>query len=202
MTARIVVLASGSGSLLQALLDEVASHPAPDFIICAVICDSPDAHALIRAQSQGVPTAVVAPAEFAGRDEWNTGVADTIAAFEPDWIVCAGFMRILGDATVQRFAGRIINSHPALLPSFAGAHGVRDALAYGVKITGCTIHLVDAGVDTGPIIVQQAVQVETDDDEDSLHERIKIVERQLLLDIVRDLSRYGCTVTGRRVTIP
>ena len=198
MTARIVILASGSGTLLQALLDD----DQQDFCAEAVISDRADAFALERARQAQVPGVVVSPGEFVTREQWNTALADAISTYSPDWIVCAGFMRILGSDLVDRFTGRIVNSHPALLPSFGGAHAIRDALNYGVAVSGCTIHLVDAGVDTGPIIAQEPVVVLPDDDEASLHERIKVVERRLLLRIVRDLSRFGCTVTDRRVSIP
>jgi len=198
VAARIVVLASGSGTLLQALLD--VGFLDPDLVVCAVISDRADAVALDRARTAGVPAEVVAPQS--DRALWNRQLTAAIAAHKPDWIVCAGFMRILDGVTVERFAGRIINSHPALLPAFAGAHGVTDALAYGVRVSGCTIHLVDAGVDTGPIIAQEAVGVLAADTEASLHERIKEVERRLLLTVIRDLARMGCTVTGRKVSIP
>ena len=191
MAARIVVLASGSGTLLQALLD--VGFLDPDLMVCAVISDRADAVALDRARTAGVPAEVVAPQS--DRALWNRQLTAAIAAHKPDWIVCAGFMRILDGVTVERFAGRIVNSHPALLPAFAGAHGVADALAYGVRVSGCTIHLVDAGA-------QEAVGVFAEDTESSLHERIKEVERRLLLTVIRDLARMGCTVTGRKVSIP
>ena len=198
MAARIVVLASGSGTLLQSLIDARSPH----FQIIGVLADREDAYALQRASSAGIPSRIVSPPEFSDRETWNGALVEAIREWAPDWIVCAGFMRILGPAVLEVFAGRIVNSHPALLPAFAGAHGVRDALDYGVRVTGCTIHLVDGGVDTGPILAQEAVAVSPDDDEASLHERIKIVERRLLLEITENLSRYGCTVDGRKVTIP
>lgn len=198
MAARIVVLASGSGTLLQSLIDARSPH----FQIIGVLADREDAYALQRASSAGIPSRIVSPQEFSDRETWNGALVEAIREWAPDWIVCAGFMRILGPAVLEVFAGRIVNSHPALLPAFAGAHGVRDALDYGVRVTGCTIHLVDGGVDTGPILAQEAVAVSPDDDEASLHERIKIVERRLLLEITENLSRYGCTVDGRKVTIP
>lgn len=196
MTARVVVLVSGTGTLLQALLD-ASDH---DFDIVAVISDQPDALALERAQGAGVATTVLAPSSCASRDDWNLALADLVGAHNPDLIVCAGFMRVLGPGFLSEFPDRIINSHPALLPSFPGAHGVRDAIAYGVGITGCTVHVVDGGVDTGPILAQRAVEVLQGDDESSLHERIKVEERLLLVDIVRRLSVGGIRITGRRVT--
>ena len=149
-----------------------------------------------------VRRALVSVYDKTGLDELARGLADAVAAHDPDWVVCAGFMRILGPAFVSRFAGRIVNTHPALLPSFPGAHGVRDALAYGVKVTGCTVHLVDDGVDTGPVLAQAAVSVEPDDDEATLHERIKTVERGLLVETVSALAEHGCTLNGRKATIP
>lgn len=190
---RIVVLASGTGSLLQSLLDSsVRSH------IVAVGSDVPHAPALTRAESAGVETFVV-PVD-SDRVAWNCELATVLARYEPELIVCAGFMRIIGAEVIERFAGRIINSHPALLPAFPGAHAVADALAYGAKVTGCTVHVVDAGVDTGPIIAQQPVIVRDGDDENSLHERIKEVERVLLVDVVEKVVERGLTVNERLVS--
>ncbi|WP_432561926.1 phosphoribosylglycinamide formyltransferase [Kineococcus sp. SYSU DK003] len=185
MPARVVVLASGSGSTLQALLD--SSDDA--FEIVAVGSDKAGVQALDRAAAAGVETFTVAPADHVDRPAWDAALAAEVARREPDLVVLAGFMRILGAPMVEAFGGRMVNTHPALLPSFPGAHGVRDALAHGVKITGCTVHLVDAGVDTGPILDQAAVPVLPDDDETSLHERIKTRERELLVDVVGRLAR-------------
>jgi len=182
---RVVVLASGSGSTLQALLDA----PADGFEIVAVGSDKPGVQALTRAKTAGVETFTVAPADHVDRPAWDVALRDAVAVRDPDLVVLAGFMRILGAPMVETFGGRMINTHPALLPSFPGAHGVRDALAHGVKITGCTVHLVDAGVDTGPILDQVAVRVLPEDDESSLHERIKTLERELLVDVVGRLAR-------------
>lgn len=168
--------------------------------IVAVCSDVASAGVLDRARSAGVETCVVAPADHAARDDWNRVLADTAASYDPDWIISAGFMRILGHAFVERFAGRIINTHPALLPSFPGAHGVRDAMAHGVKVAGTTFHLVDAGVDTGPIIAQFPVVVQDADDEESLHERIRAVERSRLVELLAFLAEGTLTVEGRRVT--
>jgi phosphoribosylglycinamide formyltransferase 1 len=198
VTARLAVLVSGSGTLLQALIDA----SGPDFTIAGVISDRPDAYGLQRAESAGISTDVVAPGRYQDRDAWNEHLASVLEGLQVDWIVCAGFMRILGPQVLHRFSGRIINSHPALLPAFPGAHGVRDALEYGVRVTGCTVHLVDGGVDTGPILAQEPVTIDPHDDEEALHERIKVVERRLLVHTVRDVCRYGCTMDGRRVTIP
>lgn len=196
MRARLVVLVSGGGTNLQALIDA----PRDSFDIVGVISDRDDAGGLDRAAAAGIATRVVLP--HVDRAAWDRALAVSIADFEPDWIVCAGFMRILGPAVLGAFPWRIVNTHPALLPAFPGAHGVRDALAYGARVTGCTVHLVDAGVDTGPILAQRAVDIRADDDEAALHERIKIAERELLVDIVTRLCAVGCTVDGRKVTIP
>lgn len=195
MPARIAVMISGTGTLLQSLIDDDGPYE-----ICLVVADRP-ATGLQRAATAGIPTAVVEPSEHADREAWSAALADTVAEFAPDWIVSAGFMRILTPAFLDRFPQRVINSHPALLPAFPGAHGVRDALDYGVKVTGCTVHIVDAGVDTGPIIAQRAVPVEPDDDVDSLHERIKTAEWRLLPEVVRRLVTAEVTVNGRKVEL-
>jgi phosphoribosylglycinamide formyltransferase 1 len=196
--ARVVVLVSGSGTLMQALLD---ADDLPVEIV-AVGADRGDIEGLKRAERAGVESFVVKLRDHADRAAWDVALTEAVAAHEPDLVVSAGFMKILGPAFLGRFGGRMINTHPALLPAFPGAHGVRDALAYGVGVTGSTVHLVDAGVDTGPILAQEAVVVEPDDDEASLHERIKVVERRLLVDVVARLVREGCTVNGRKVSFP
>ncbi len=180
MSARIVVLASGSGTLLQSLIDAVAAGEL-DAEIVSVGSDTADAVALSRAAAAGIGTFVENPASYASRDAWNEAMTARLLDLDPDWIVSAGFMRILGPAFVDAFPRQILNTHPALLPSFPGAHAVRDAMAYGVTVTGCTVHLVDHGVDTGPILAQVAVAVRPDDNEESLHERIKEQERPLLV---------------------
>ena len=186
--ARVVVLASGTGSTFAALL---AAHGDPGFgaRVVGLVTDRSDAGALGLAREAGVATAVVAPADFADRAAWNHGLAEAVAVFRPDLVVLAGFMRLLAPAFLDRFPGKVVNTHPALLPAFPGAHAVRDALARGVKITGCTVHLVDAGVDTGPILAQAAVPVLDGDDEPTLHERIKVEERALLVATVARLAR-------------
>jgi len=184
--ARIVVLASGSGTLLQAVID-AAVDGSLGVEIVAVGSDVPGAPALARAEDAGIPVVVQEPMAYASRDDWNLALTERVAGFAPDWVVSAGFMRILGPVFVDAFPGRIVNTHPALLPAFAGAHGVRDALRYGVKVTGCTVHVVDHGVDTGPILAQRAVEVLPGDDEASLHERIKEVERTLLVETLARL---------------
>lgn len=172
----IVVLVSGTGSLLQNILD----HQDDSYRVVKVVADK-ECQGIERAAAAGIPTEVVALAE--DREEWNHRLVAAVGS--PDAVVSAGFMRILGAAFLERFEGRTINTHPALLPAFPGAHAVRDALAYGVKVTGSTVHFVDAGVDTGRIIAQRPVMVERGDDEASLHERIKAVERKLIVEVLR-----------------
>lgn len=188
MPMRLVVLVSGSGTLLQALLDASASGELAARVV-AVGSDRPDALGLARAESAGVPTFVHPLAAGADRAAWDAELTDLVAAHDPDLVVSAGFMKLVGPAFLARFGGRMINSHPALLPSFPGTHAVRDALAHGVAVTGATIFAVDAGVDSGRIIAQEPVRVLPGDDVETLHERIKIVERQLLVDTVNELSR-------------
>ncbi|MGH3971544.1 MAG: phosphoribosylglycinamide formyltransferase [Mycobacterium sp.] len=196
--ARLVVLASGTGSLLAALLDAaVADYPAR---VVAVGVDRACRAAEIAAAAS-VPTFTVRLADHPGRDAWDAALTDATAAHSPDLVVSAGFMKILGPQFLSRFTGRIVNTHPALLPAFAGAHGVADALEYGVKVTGTTVHLVDAGTDTGPILAQQAVPVLDDDDEQSLHERIKVTERRLLVEVVAAVVTRGVTWIGRKAII-
>lgn len=172
----IVVLVSGTGSLLQNILD----HQDDSYRVVKVVADK-ECQGIERAAAAGIPTEVVALTE--DRGEWNHRLVAAVGS--PDAVVSAGFMRILGVPFLERFEGRTINTHPALLPAFPGAHAVRDALAYGVKVTGSTVHFVDAGVDTGRIIAQRPVMVERSDDEASLHERIKAVERKLIVEVLR-----------------
>ncbi|MCH8612235.1 phosphoribosylglycinamide formyltransferase [Arsenicicoccus dermatophilus] len=194
----VVVLVSGSGTLLQALLD-ASADPVLGVRIVTVGADRDGIAGLERARRAGVPTFVVRPGDFTDRAAWDIALADEIGRHAPDLVVSAGFMRILGERVLA--GPPVINTHPALLPSFPGAHGVRDALAHGVAITGTTCHLVDAGVDTGPIITQRAVAVADDDTEDTLHERIKVAEREMLVDVVGRMARDGWRVDGRRVRI-
>ena len=175
---RVVVLVSGTGSLLQAIVDAQAGH----YQVVKVVADK-ECLGISRAQDHGIDTEVVALG--ADRAEWNQRLVDAVDAAQPDVVVSAGFMKILGKEFLDRFEGRTINTHPALLPAFKGAHAVRDALDYGVKITGSTVHFVDSGVDTGPIIAQRSVAIMADDDESTLHERIKQVERDLIVEVLR-----------------
>ena len=196
--ARIVVLASGTGSLLNSLLEAaVGDYPAR---VVAVGVDR-DCRAAKIAAGAGIPSFTVRLGEFADREAWDAALTEATAAHQPDLVVSAGFMKILGAQFLSCFPGRVINTHPALLPAFPGAHAVPDALSYGVKVTGCTVHVVDAGVDTGPILAQQAVEVLDADDEESLHERIKVVERRLLVDVLAALSTRGVTWSGRKAVL-
>jgi phosphoribosylglycinamide formyltransferase 1 len=194
----VVVLVSGEGSTLQALLD-AASDPSYGVLICAVGADRDSTRGLARAQEQGIPTFVVPPTDYAQRADWDEALAKAVAGHEPQFVVAAGFMRLLGPTMLAMVP--VVNTHPALLPAFPGAHAVRDAIAYGVQVTGATVHLVDDGIDTGPVIAQHAVDVRPDDDEESLHERIKVVERRMLVDVVGRMARNGWTVSGRKVTV-
>jgi phosphoribosylglycinamide formyltransferase-1 len=195
------VLVSGTGTNLQALLD-AAAESSYGAVVVAVGADREGIAALDRADAHGVPTFVLRVADFASRDDWDAAFSEAVAAHEPDLVVSAGFMRLVGPTFLARFGGRFLNTHPALLPAFPGMHGARDALAHGVKVTGATLFVVDDGVDTGPIVGQVAVPVRDDDDESSLHERIKVEERAMLVDVVGRMAREGWTVTGRKVTIP
>jgi phosphoribosylglycinamide formyltransferase-1 len=188
MPLRLVVLVSGAGTLLQSLLDAQASGKL-DATVVAVGSDRPGVAGLDRARAAGVPTFVHPLERGADRAEWDAALAELVAAHTPDLVVSAGFLKLFGPAFLARFADRIINTHPALLPSFPGLHGVRDALAAKVLVTGATVFLVDAGVDTGRILSQEPVPVLPGDDEEVLHERIKVVERRLLVETVNDLAK-------------
>ncbi|WP_461024398.1 phosphoribosylglycinamide formyltransferase [Thalassiella azotivora] len=198
--ARLVVLVSGAGSLLQALLD-AAADPAFGAQVVAVGSDRDDAAGLRRAEAAGLPTFVERLGDHPDREAWDAALSDAVTAHDPDLVVLAGFMRLCGPRFLGRFGGRTVNSHPALSPSFPGTRGPADALAYGVKVTGATLFVVDAGVDTGPIVAQRAVEVADDDTPESLHERIKTVEREMLVDAVGRMARRGWAVDGRKVTL-
>jgi phosphoribosylglycinamide formyltransferase-1 len=186
----VVVLLSGAGTLCAALL-AAADDPRFPAEVVAVGSDRPDAAGLEAARARGLATFVTALRDHPDRAAWDRALAAELAAHRPSWVVCAGFMRLLGPAVLSAFAGRVVNTHPALLPAFPGAHAVRDALAAGVTTTGATVHLVDAGIDTGPVIAQRPVPVHPEDDEPRLHERIKAVERELLVQTVADLAATG-----------
>lgn len=196
--ARLVVLVSGSGTLLQALLDACAD-PAYGAQVVAVGADRDGIAGLDRAAAHQVPTFVHPFAQGGDRSAWDAALTAQVAAHEPDLVISAGFMKLLGPTFLAAFGGRVINTHPALLPSFPGMHGPRDALAYGVKVTGASVFLVDAGVDTGVILDQAAVPVSDDDTVETLHERIKIAERRLLVETTHRLATRTWRLDGRRV---
>ncbi|MCB0887327.1 MAG: phosphoribosylglycinamide formyltransferase [Propionibacteriaceae bacterium] len=188
MTTKVCVLLSGSGTLCQALLDAIADGEV-DAEVVAVVSDQADAYGLERARQRGIP-AVAHPLPRGGdRARWDRELTELVAGFEPDLVASAGFMKLVGADFLARFGGRTINTHPALLPSFPGMHGPRDALRAGVKVSGATVFVVDAGVDTGKILLQGAVDVRDDDDVESLHERIKVVERGLLIQAVSEWKK-------------
>ncbi|WP_282939931.1 phosphoribosylglycinamide formyltransferase [Corynebacterium auriscanis] len=195
---RIVMLASGSGTLLQSVIDNVE----PDLVDIAAVGADRECEALQRANRAGIDTFLVnyEPGNT-DRGQWDAELTKRIQEYAPDLVVSAGFMRIIGKETVAHFAGKIINTHPALLPAFPGAHAVEDALNYGVRVTGSTVHVVDSGVDTGPIIAQHAVSVHDDDSVETLHENIKKVERELLVDVLHNIARHGLTIEGRKARI-
>jgi phosphoribosylglycinamide formyltransferase-1 len=199
--ARVVVLVSGSGTLLQALLDAAAEPGYPASVV-AVGADRPGIEGLVRADRARVPTFALPLRAFPDRAAWDAALTAAVAGHHPDLVVSAGFMKILGPGFLAGIGCPMLNTHPALLPAFPGAHPVADTLAYGVKVTGATVHLVDAGVDTGPVLAQVPVEVRPGDSVEELHERIKIEERRLLVGTVAALALKGATVSGREVTIP
>lgn len=196
--ARLVVLVSGAGTNLQALIDACAD-PAYGGEVVAVGADRNDIEGLARAERAGIPTFVLRVADLPTREDWDRALSDAVAGYDPDLVVLAGFMKLVGPAFLGTFAGRVVNTHPALCPAFPGTSGPADALAYGVKVTGATLFVVDAGVDTGPIVAQTVVPVEDDDDVASLHERIKVAERRMLVESVGRIAREGMTLDGRHV---
>jgi len=198
--ARLVVLVSGEGTNLQALID-ACQDTGYGARVVAVGADRDGINGLARAERAGLPTFVIRLADYSGREEWDAALARACAGYAPDLVVLAGFMKLVGKPFLDSFGGRCVNTHPALLPSFPGTHGVRDALAHGVKVAGCTVLLVDDGVDAGPIVAQASVPVADDDDEDTLHERIKVAERALLAGTVGRMVREGWSVRGRKVRI-
>lgn len=200
MSARLVVLVSGTGTNLQALLDACAD-PSYGAAVAAVGADRVGIEGLARAERAGIPTFAHRVADYRTRDDWDRALTDSCAGFSPDLVISAGFMKLVGPAFLARFGGRFVNTHPALLPAFTGMHGIQNALEYGVKITGCTVFMVDAGTDTGPVIAQAAVPVHDDDDAVALHERVKVAERALLVDTVGRMVREGWSVQGRKVRV-
>ena len=199
--ARVVVLVSGAGTNLAALLD-AGADPGFGARVVAVGADRDGIEGLERARRAGVPTFVERLADHPDRPAWDVALAEQVAAHEPALVVLAGFMKLVGPAFLAAHGGRVVNMHPALSPSFPGTTAPADALAYGVQVTGATLFVVDDGVDTGAILAQRAVEVAGDDTAESLHERIKTVERAMLVETVGRMAREGWTVQGRRVTIP
>ncbi|MFD2765750.1 phosphoribosylglycinamide formyltransferase [Micromonospora eburnea] len=199
--ARLVVLVSGSGSNLQALLDATAD-PGYGARVVAVGADRDGIAGLDRAAAAGVPTFVERLKDHVSREDWDAALTARVAEHQPDLVISAGFLKLVGPRFLAAFGDRYLNTHNTLLPAFPGIHGPRDALAYGVKVTGATLFFVDAGMDTGPIVAQVAVPVRDDDDEETLTERIKEAERRQLVEQVGRLVREGWTITGRKVRIP
>lgn len=200
MRSRLVVLVSGAGTNLQALLDACADEQFGAQIV-AVGADRSGIAGLERAAAAGIGTFVHRVKDYPDRAAWDAALTESCRAQAPDLVVLAGFMKLVGPSFLATYGGRCVNTHPALLPSFPGMHGVRDALDYGVKVTGCTVLIVDAGVDAGPVVAQASVPVHDDDDEASLHERIKVSERALLVQTVGRMLREGWSVSGRKVRI-
>lgn len=195
---RLVVLVSGTGTNLQALL-EATADPAYGATVVAVGADRDAIEGLARADRAGIPTFVHRVRDFETRADWDAAFTAAVAEHDPDLVISAGFMKLAGASFLASYGGRYLNTHPALLPSFPGMHGAADALAYGVKVAGATLFVVDAGVDTGPIVAQTPVPVEPDDDAESLHERIKVAERRMLVEAVGRIAREGFTVADRTV---
>lgn len=196
--ARLVVLVSGTGTNLQALLD-AAKDPSYGCTVAAVGSDRTGVEGLARAERAGIPTFTQPLGD--DRAAWDAELTDAVAEHRPDLVVLAGFMKLTGATFLGTFGGRTVNTHPALSPSFPGMHGPRDALAYGVRITGATLFVVDGGVDTGPIVAQAAVPVADGDDEHALHERIKVAEREMLVETVGRMTREGYLIDNRLVRV-
>jgi len=200
MPARLVVLVSGAGTNLQALIDASADSSYGARVV-GVGSDRPGVEGLARAERSGIAVFVHRMSDYPDRAAWDRALVDSCEALQPDLIVSAGFMKLVGRCFLDRFGGRFINTHPSLLPAFPGMHGPGDALAYGVKVTGCTVFIVDAGIDAGPVVAQAPVPVYDADNDDTLHERVKAVERGLLVDTVGRMVRDGWSVNGRKVRI-
>jgi phosphoribosylglycinamide formyltransferase-1 len=195
-----VVLVSGSGTNLQALLD-AAADPAYGAAVVAVGADREGIEALTRAERAGLPVFVHRVKDYADRSAWDRALTGSVAEHRPDLVISAGFMKLVGPDFLAAYGGRFVNTHPALSPAFPGMHGPAEALAYGVKVTGCTLFLVDDGVDTGPIVAQRVVDVVDEDTPESLHERIKVAERAMLVDTIGAMARRGFTIQDRKVRI-
>ena len=197
----VVVLVSGRGSNLRAICRAIDAGDCQADIV-GVVSDRKRALALELAEERGIPTRVVPLRKGDDRDAWNDTLTEEVASLRPDLVVLAGFMRVLGPPLLERFPGRIINVHPALLPAFPGHNGPQDALDGGVRISGCTVHVVDAGVDTGPIIAQAAVPVLPDDTAETLHARIQVQEHRLLPRVVHNIATGAITLNPLKVNLP
>lgn len=197
----IVALASGTGTIFQALLDAAFETDYPADIV-ALLTDKPGSGVARRARGAGVPVHVVDPNQFADRAAWDQALTAAAATYSPEWLISVGFMRLLGPEFLAAFPDRVLNTHPSLLPAFPGKQAVADALAYGVTVTGCTLHVVDAGVDTGPVVAQRVVEVQPHDTAAILHDRIKTVERQLVVEVLDRVATNGLVITGRKAQIP
>ncbi len=197
---RLVVLASGRGSNLEAIMETVKIGKLRAEIV-SVVSDNANAKALEKAQSHGIPTKVLSIKNFQSRQDYDDALAKAIEDAGVDYVVLAGFMRVLGNGFVRRFRNRIINIHPSLLPAFPGVNAQAQALDYGVKVSGCTVHFVDEGMDTGPVIAQAAVSVYDNDTADSLTQRILVQEHKLLPNVLQMLSEERVEVSNRKVSI-
>jgi phosphoribosylglycinamide formyltransferase-1 len=198
MAKRIVVVASGRGSNFQAIIESLQRGMIPAACV-ALVTDNPEAYAIERAEAAGIPVVVIDYAAFASRELYEQALLSALRNARPDLIVLAGYMRILGQAIVREYAGKMINIHPALLPSFTGLHAQRQALLHGVKVAGCTVHFVDESLDGGPVILQRCVRVMDEDDEDTLAQRILIQEHIALPEAVRLFCEDRLTIEGRKV---
>lgn len=197
---KLAVIVSGRGSNLQAIIDSIESGRL-DAKIQVVVSNTSDAYGLDRAKKHGIPTRVIKPKDYSGRREYDADLARLIASFEVDLVVLAGYMLVLTTAFLNKFHNKVINIHPALLPSFPGVHAQKQALDYGVKVSGCTVHYVDAGTDTGPIIAQRIVSVMDDDTEDSLAARILEQEHKIFPEVIQWISEGRVKLVGRKVKI-
>ena len=198
---KIGVLASGSGSNLQTLIDQLHYDESCKIEISIVISDRKEAYALTRAQNVGIPSYVVKARDFPDRRAFDERISELLDTHAVELIVLAGFMKLLQPAFVQKYRNRILNIHPALLPAFPGAHPVADTLAYGAKVSGVTVHFVDEGMDTGPIIAQKSVPVFDDDDEDSLHARLQVEEHKLYPTVIKWYAENRISFAGRKVIV-
>ncbi len=198
---KIGVLASGSGSNLQTLIDQLHYDESCEIEISVVISDRKKAYALTRAKKAGIPSYVVKARDFPDRHAFDERISELLDTHAVELIVLAGFMKLLQPAFVQKYRNRILNIHPALLPAFPGAHPVADTLAYGAKVSGVTVHFVDEGMDTGPIIAQKSVPVFDNDDEDSLHARLQVEEHKLYLTVIKWYAENRISFAGRKVIV-